>query len=74
MIQKITLSTWNVCLGSRNKINIIADFIEENKIDLLCLTEAEILEDDNINAYVAGICRNLAFPEMLRQFQKCLGT
>jgi len=52
MIQKITISTWNVCLGSRNKINVIADFIGENKIDILCLQEAEILEDDNINAYM----------------------
>jgi exonuclease III len=45
------LCTWNVCLGSRNKIKLIADFIVENKIDILCLQEAEVLEDYNIEAY-----------------------
>jgi hypothetical protein len=26
-----------------------------------------------LNVYVAGICGNQAFPEMPRQFRKCLG-
>ena len=51
MIQKTTLCTWNVCLGSRTKINLIEDFITENKIDILCIQEAEIPEDYNIDVY-----------------------
>jgi hypothetical protein len=47
MMLGITLCTWNVCLGSRNKLNLIADFIAKNNIYILHLQEAEILEDIN---------------------------
>jgi len=37
-------------------------------------TDYELLHkiEKNHNVCVAGICRNLAFPEMPRQFRKCL--
>ena len=51
MNRKFVLCTWNVCLGSRNKIQLIEDFIVENNIDILCVQEAEISENYNIEAY-----------------------
>jgi hypothetical protein len=41
----------NQMIGSRNKISLLEDFIMENKIGILCLKEAEILENYNIDVY-----------------------
>ena len=35
-------ATWNACLGISNKIDLIINMINENKIDILCLQEVEI--------------------------------
>ena len=47
----IKICTFNVCLGLRCKINLIKDFLNENKIDILCLQETEIDAEENLSIY-----------------------
>lgn len=50
--QKIMkLCTWNVCLGVRCKLSIIKELLIENDIDVLCVQEAEIKQDETLDAY-----------------------
>jgi len=48
---KIKICTFNVCLGLRCKFNSIKEFINENKIDILCLQETEIDLEENLSNY-----------------------
>jgi len=47
----VKICTWNVCLGARCKISIIKELLVKNHIDILCLQEVEITNDEEINAY-----------------------
>ena len=47
----IKICTFNVCLRLRCKINLIKDFLNENKIDILCLQETEIDAEENLSIY-----------------------
>jgi len=49
--KNIRIVTWNVCLGSKCKISIIKDFLNENEIDVLCLQEVEIKPGEGIDEY-----------------------
>ena len=42
-IQKLTIATWNVCLGVANKKDIITEKLKREKIGVCCLQETEIL-------------------------------
>jgi len=47
----VKICTWNVCLGARCKISIIKELLVKNHIDILCLQEVEITNDEEINTY-----------------------
>ena len=38
----ITLGTWNLCLGLRNKKDYVSKMINEHKVDIMCLQEIDI--------------------------------
>ena len=42
---KLTVSTWNLCLGLVNKKNIIMNYIERNKIDICNFQEIDTPSD-----------------------------
>ena len=39
---KLTIATWNVCLGVANKKDMITDCLKNKNIDVCCLQETEI--------------------------------
>ena len=39
---KLTIATWNVCLGIANKKDMITDCLKNKNIDVCCLQETEI--------------------------------
>ena len=41
----IRVSTWNLCLGIKNKKDIVYDTLTRNKIDICALQEVEIQKD-----------------------------
>ena len=41
-ITNITLGTWNLCLGLRNKKDYVSKMINEHKVDIMCLQEIDI--------------------------------
>jgi exonuclease III len=45
------ICTWNVCLGARCKISIIKELLVKNQIDILCLQEVEIMNEEDTDAY-----------------------
>ena len=47
----LVICSWNVCLGSKYKLQTIINFIKEYNIDILCVQEAEIDPDDNFDIY-----------------------
>ena len=40
--KNITIGTWNLCLGLRNKKDYVSKIINENKLDIVCLQETDI--------------------------------
>ena len=40
--KNITIATWNLCLGLRNKKDYVSKIINEHKLDIVCLQETEI--------------------------------
>ena len=49
--RNLRLCTWNVCLGAKCKLSIIRELLNENNIDILCVQEAEIKSDENLDDY-----------------------
>jgi exonuclease III len=47
--KQIKICTWNVCLGIFHKLQFVKTAIEENDIDILCIQEAEVKVEDNVN-------------------------
>ena len=45
----LKLCTWNVCLGAKYKKHHIKCLLEEHSIDILCIQEAEIKQDDDVS-------------------------
>ena len=41
----IKLTTWNLCLGLRNKKDCMSQIIKANKIDICCMQEVNIPAD-----------------------------
>ena len=41
-LSNITIGTWNLCLGLRNKKDYVSKIIKEHKIDIVCLQEIDI--------------------------------
>ena len=39
---KLTIATWNLCLGIRNKNYYVSKIINEQKLDIICLQETDI--------------------------------
>ena len=39
---KLSIATWNVCLGVANKKDMITDCLKNKNIDICCLQETEI--------------------------------
>ena len=46
--KQIKICTWNVCLGILHKIHLVKKFVLENSIDILCVQEAEVKTEDNM--------------------------
>ena len=46
--KQIKICTWNVCLKILHKIHLLKMFVVQNEIDILCIQEAEVKPDDNI--------------------------
>ena len=44
--QNVKIGTWNACIGISNKKDLIAQMINDNKIDILCLQKVEL--DQNV--------------------------
>ena len=38
----ITIGTWNLCLGLRNKKDYVSKTLRQHKIDIICLQETDI--------------------------------
>jgi len=47
--KQIKICTWNVCLGIFHKMHFVKTAIKENEIDILCIQEAEVKVEDNVN-------------------------
>ena len=47
MDKSIKICTWNVCLGAKSKIQLIKEQLMKEKIDILCIQEAEVKQDDD---------------------------
>ena len=48
----LRVCTWNVCLGARWKLSLIKNLLIENDIDILCVKEAGIKnEEDPLDSY-----------------------
>ena len=45
----IKIATWNVCLGMKNKRDLITETLRSEKIDICCLQEIEIEKNYPIN-------------------------
>ena len=48
-LKQIKICTWNICLGILHKMYLVKKFIEENDIDILCIQEAEMKAEDNMD-------------------------
>ncbi len=48
-LKQIKICTWNICLGILHKMYLVKRFIKENDIDILCIQEAEIKAEDNVD-------------------------
>ena len=49
MNNQLRICTWNVCLGLKYKLNYVKELLTKNSIDILCIQEAEISDDANVN-------------------------
>ena len=49
--KQIKICTWNVCLGILHKIHLVKEFVLENNIDILCIQEAEVKTEDNMELF-----------------------
>ena len=47
--KNITIGSWNLCLGLRNKKDYVSKMIKENKIDIICSQENDIKPDYPLN-------------------------
>ena len=47
--KQIKICTWNICLGILHKMYLVKTFILEHNIDILCIQEAEVKMEDNID-------------------------
>ena len=63
------ISTWNCCLGIKNKKDIISDMLKVKKIDILCIQESEVFENEfdfcsikNYNLLIVKQVCLLSFP------------
>ena len=45
MTQQTKIATLNLCLGLKNKKEEIKRIVEDNKIDILCVQETEVIKD-----------------------------
>ena len=45
MTQQTKIATLNLCLGLKNKKEEIKRMVEDNKIDILCVQETEVIKD-----------------------------
>jgi len=48
-LKQIKICTWNICLGILHKMYLVKKFIKENDIDILCIQEAELKAEDNMD-------------------------
>ena len=47
--KNITIATWNLCLGLRNKKDYVSKIINEHKLDIVCLQETDIESNYPLN-------------------------
>ena len=51
MSERITIGTWNLCLGLSNKKDYVAQKLNEERIDICCLQECEVdssMKEENL--------------------------
>ena len=44
----LRVCTWNVCLGIKYKLRQVEEVVKKNKIDIICLQEVELTNEDDI--------------------------
>ena len=40
--KNITIGTWNLCLGLKNKKDYVSKIIKQHKVDIMCLQETDL--------------------------------
>jgi len=49
--KKLVVCSWNVCLGAKTKLHLIKEQLYKEKIDILCIQEAEMEIDEDEKDY-----------------------
>ena len=49
--KKLVVCSWNVCLGAKTKLHLIKEQLYKEKIDILCIQEAEVEIDEDEKDY-----------------------
>ena len=47
--ESLRICTWNVCLGIKYKIKQVGEVLNKNKIDIICLQEVELSQEDDLS-------------------------